>query len=29
MFGAASRAEKTSAERPVLSEEVLYGKPET
>jgi hypothetical protein len=29
MFGAAARAEKGFAERPVLSEEELYGKPET
>ncbi|MGD0127447.1 MAG: phenylacetaldoxime dehydratase family protein [Terriglobia bacterium] len=29
MFGAAARAEKEFGERPVLSEEELYGKPET
>jgi len=29
MFGAAARAEKEFAERPVLSEEELYGEPET
>jgi hypothetical protein len=28
MFGAAARAEKEFGERPVLSEEELYGKPE-
>ena len=29
MFGAAARAKKEFAERPVLSEEELYGEPET
>ena len=29
MFGAAARAEKEFGERPVLSEEELYGEPET
>ena len=29
MFGAAARAEKEFPERPVLSEEELYGEPET
>jgi len=29
MFGAAARAEKQFGERPVLSEEELYGEPET
>ena len=29
MFGAAGRAEKQFGERPVLSEEELYGEPET
>jgi hypothetical protein len=29
MFGAAARAEKEFGERPVLSEEELYGDPET
>jgi len=28
MFGAAARAEKEFGERPVLSEEELYGEPE-
>jgi hypothetical protein len=29
MFGAAARAEKEFGERPILSEEELYGEPET